>query len=104
MRRVFGFILIGLGAFLLVLGPTIKWVVAPSLAVAPLGCDPGPLCDEGVSISPSTGIAATLFDPGTLTSLAATVARHLDASRVTPDVEPRATARTTRRSTTRSRT
>ena len=55
MKRVIGFVLVGLGALLLVLAPALKWCVAPTLAVAPLGCDPGPLCDGGVSISPSAG-------------------------------------------------
>lgn len=66
MRRVLGFVLVGLGAFLLTLAPLAKWYVAPRLAVAPLGCDPGPLCDGGVSISPSSGTATVLFDPATL--------------------------------------
>ncbi len=66
MKKVIALVLVGLGAFLLVLAPLAKWYVAPKLAVAPLGCDPGPLCEGGVSISPSSGIATTLFDPATL--------------------------------------
>lgn len=66
MKRVLGLVLLGLGAFLVVLAPFVKWYVAPQLAVAPLACDPGPLCDGGVSVSPSSGVATTLFDPATL--------------------------------------
>ncbi len=70
MRRAVGFILIGLGVFLVVLGPTIRWVIAPKLAVAPLACEPNPgyedLCDNGVSLSPSSGVAASLFSAATL--------------------------------------
>lgn len=66
MKKVIALVLVGLGAFLLVLAPLAKWYVAPQLAVAPLGCDPGPLCEGGVSISPSSGVARVLFDPATL--------------------------------------
>ncbi len=85
MKRVFGFVLIGLGAFLLVFGPAVKWVVAPALAVAPLACDPGPLCDDGVSLSPSSGVARVLFDPGTLSPR--TNVDLLSVRRVKADVE-----------------
>lgn len=84
MRRGFGYLLVGLGAFLLVLAPLAKWYVAPQLAVAPLGCEGEVLCDDGVSISPSTGTASQLFDPGTLstrTNVELTATR-----RVKPDV------------------
>jgi hypothetical protein len=83
MKRVIGFVLVGLGALLVVLAPALKWWVAPSLAVAPLGCDPGPLCDGGVSISPSTGIAVKLFDPGALESLSGVALTS--TRRVSPD-------------------
>ncbi len=83
MKRVVGFVLVGLGAFLLVLAPTVKWWAAPQLAVAPLACDPGPLCDGGVSISPSTGIATQLFDVATLTTL--TNVELAATRRVSPD-------------------
>lgn len=66
MRRGFGYALVLIGAFLLVFSPTLKWVIAPKLAVAPLECTVNPdypdLCDDGVSISPSSGVATTLFD------------------------------------------
>jgi hypothetical protein len=70
MRRALGYILIALGVFLFVLGPTVRWVVAPRLAVAPLECTPNPgyedLCDNGVSLSPSSGVATSLFSAATL--------------------------------------
>lgn len=66
MRRGLGFVLIGLGTFLLALAPLAKWYAVPRLAVAPLGCEGQTLCENGVSISPSTGVATTLFDPATL--------------------------------------
>ena len=66
MKKVIGLVLVGLGAFFLVLAPFLKYYAAPRLAVAPLACDPGPLCENGVSISPSTGLATVLFDPATL--------------------------------------
>ncbi len=83
MKRVLALVLLGLGAFLLVLAPFVKWYVAPKLAVAPLGCDPGPLCDGGVSISPSSGIAKTLFDPATLSPR--TDVALVSTRRVSPD-------------------
>jgi len=73
MRRGFGFALVVIGVFLFAVGPAIKWVVAPKLAVAPLACEPNPgyedLCEDGVSISPSSGVAASLFSAGTLSEL-----------------------------------
>jgi hypothetical protein len=70
MRRAVGYILVVLGVFLLVVGPTVRWVVAPRLAVAPLECTPNPgyedLCDRGVSLSPSSGVATSLFSAATL--------------------------------------
>jgi hypothetical protein len=66
MRRTLGIVLVGLGAFLVILSPVLHWYVAPKLAVAPLGCTGTELCDQGVSISPSTGTATQLFDAGTL--------------------------------------
>ena len=66
MRRAVGYVLVGLGAFLLVLAPLLHWYVTPRAAVAPLACTSGPLCDKGVSLSPSDGVALTLFDPATL--------------------------------------
>ena len=68
MRRVFGYVLIGLGVLLLVLAPLLRFYVAPKLAVAPLRCTGTTLCDNGVSLSPSAGTAETLFDPTTLTA------------------------------------
>jgi hypothetical protein len=96
MRRVVGLVLIALGAFLIVIGPTLRWVVAPKLAVAPLACEPNPgyedLCDEGVSISPSTGVATSLFSPGTLSELSDV---PLEANRrVRPDRETSTSAET----------
>ncbi len=83
MQKVIGLVLVGLGAFLLVLAPAAKWYAAPRLAVAPLACDPGPLCDGGVSVSPSSGIAKTLFDPATLSPR--TDVALVSTRRVSPD-------------------
>ncbi len=67
MRRVIGYLLVGLGAFLLVLAPLARWYVYPRVAVAPLGCDgTSAICQDRVNLSPSAGIATTLFDPATL--------------------------------------
>jgi hypothetical protein len=69
MRRVFGFVAIGLGIFLLAFAGLARWYVAPRVAVAPLGCtDTNAICQDRVNLSPSAGIATTLFDPATLTS------------------------------------
>jgi hypothetical protein len=51
MKRVVGLVLVALGVFLLLVAPLLKWYVAPSLAVAPLRCDPGPLCDDDRKMS-----------------------------------------------------
>ena len=67
MRRIVALVLVGLGAFLLALAPMAHWYIGPKLAVAPLSCDPGPLCEAGVSVSPS-GLATVLFDPSTLSA------------------------------------
>jgi hypothetical protein len=70
MRRIGGFIAIGLGIFLLALAPLAKWYIAPRVQVAPLGCtDTSAICKDRVNLSPSSGTATTLFDPSTLTSL-----------------------------------
>lgn len=82
--RALGRILVGLGVFLIVLAPVTKFIVAPRLAVAPLGCTGTELCDKGVSISPSTGTATQLFDPGTLTML--NNVPLTNTQRVKPDV------------------
>jgi Porin PorA len=84
MRRAVGYVLLGLGVFLLVLAPLFRWYVTPKGAVAPLACTSGSLCDRGVSLSPSTGIATTLFDPGTLKTL--TNIPVSNVRRVSPDV------------------
>jgi Porin PorA len=68
MRRVWGYVLVGLGAFLLALSPLAKWYVAPRVQVAPLGCtDTSAICKDRVNLSPSSGTATSLFDPATLT-------------------------------------
>jgi hypothetical protein len=70
MRKIVGLVAIGLGVFLLVLAPLSKWVVAPRVQVAPLGCtDTSAICQDRVNLSPSTGTATTLFDPATLSEL-----------------------------------
>lgn len=106
MRRGFGYALVVIGVFLLVLGPTVKWVVAPKLAVAPLECTVDPdypdLCDNGVSLSPSEGVAATLFNPKTLTEdhdVAMTALR-----RVKPDRETSTAAETVYETTSENAT
>lgn len=96
MRRGFGFALVVIGVFLLVLGPTVKWVVAPKLEVAPLECTENPdypdLCDNGVSLSPSEGVASVLFDPKTLTEQQDVPMTSL--RRVKPDREASTAAQT----------
>lgn len=93
MRRGFGYVLVGLGAFLLVLAPLVKWYVTPRAQVANVrsGCDTKALCDDGVSISPSTGTAAVLFDPGALATPGADPFRRnvelTNVQRVKPDVQ-----------------
>ncbi len=68
MRRALGYVLVGLGAFLLALAPLAKWYVAPRVAVAPIGCTGGNsvICQDRVNLSPSEGTAASLFDPAKL--------------------------------------
>ena len=70
MRRAVGYVLVGLGAFLLALAPLAKWYVAPRVAIAPIGCTgaSSAICQDRVNLSPSSGTATTLFDPATLTS------------------------------------
>lgn len=69
MRRTVGYVLVGLGVFFLLLAPLARWYVLPRVAVAPLGCtDTSAICKDRVNLSPSEGIAASLFDPGTLKS------------------------------------
>ena len=69
MRRTAGYLLTGLGMFLLVLAPLARWYVYPRVAVAPLGCtDTNAICQDRVNLSPSSGTASTLFDPATLQS------------------------------------
>lgn len=69
MRRTAGYLLTGLGVFLLVLAPLARWYVAPRVSVAPLGCtDTSAICQDRVNLSPSSGTATTLFDPATLQS------------------------------------
>ncbi len=69
MRRIVGLVAIGVGVFLLALAPLAKFYVAPRVQVAPVGCsDTSVICKDRVNISPSAGIATTLFDPATLTS------------------------------------
>jgi hypothetical protein len=60
VRRVLGYVLLGLGVFLLVLAPLIKFVAVPKLAVAPMNLDPN-------SPSRSSGLAVKLLDFKTLT-------------------------------------
>ena len=63
MRRGIGIVLIGLGVFLVVLGVLLKVTVVPAVAKAPLspGEDSG-----GVTQTNQSGVAASLFDPATL--------------------------------------
>jgi len=69
VRKTLGLVLVGLGALLLVIAPLLKWYVAPRAEVTPLACTGTTLCDGGVSLSPSAGMAATLFDAGALKSV-----------------------------------
>ncbi len=64
MKRGVGIVLVGLGVFLLVFAGLLRFTVVPAVAVAPLspGEDTG-----GVTQTDQSGIAAVLFDPGTLT-------------------------------------
>lgn len=83
MKQVVAIVLIGVGVLLALVAPGLKWFIAPQLAVAPLSCDPGPLCDDGVTISPSTGLATTLFDPATLSPRSSVQLQQI--RRVRPD-------------------
>ncbi|MGI9196720.1 MAG: DUF3068 domain-containing protein [Candidatus Nanopelagicales bacterium] len=64
MKRGIGIVLIGLGVFLVVIGALLRFTVVPAVAKAPLspGEDSG-----GVTQTDQAGVAAKLFDPGTLT-------------------------------------
>lgn len=69
MRRAVGYLLVVLGIVLLVLAPLTRWYVAPRLAVAPTSCTgTSAICKNNVNLSPSSGTAATLFDPTTGTA------------------------------------
>jgi hypothetical protein len=63
VKRAVGFVLAGLGAFLLVLAGMLKFYAVPQLAKAPLvpGEETG-----GVNVSVNEGTAVTLFNPGAL--------------------------------------
>ncbi|MGE3813251.1 MAG: DUF3068 domain-containing protein [Candidatus Nanopelagicales bacterium] len=63
MKRVLGIILVGLGAFLLVLAGMLKFYAVPALAKAPLL--PGE-STGGLSTTTATGVAEQLFDPSAL--------------------------------------
>ena len=64
MKRGIGIVLIGLGVFLVVVGALLRFTVVPAIAKAPLspGEDTG-----GVTQTDQAGVAASLFDPSTLT-------------------------------------
>ena len=63
MKRVWSYLLIGLGAFLLALAALLKFYAVPQLAKAPLspGEDTG-----GITVTNSEGTAAALFDASAL--------------------------------------
>lgn len=63
MKRVLGLVLLGLGAFLLVLAGLLRFYAVPQLAQAPLspGADSG-----GITQTDQEGIARKLFDPSVL--------------------------------------
>jgi hypothetical protein len=85
MRRAIGYVLVGLGAFLLVLAPLSRWYVYPRVAVAPLECtDTSAICQDRVLLSPDEGMATTLFDPATLTERSNVPLTGME--RVRPDV------------------
>lgn len=66
MKRVIGVVLAGLGGFMLVLAPMLRFYVVPHLAKAPLVPDQD---SGGVSRAVTEGTAAMLFDlPATLSS------------------------------------
>lgn len=60
MKRVLAYVLAGLGGFLIVLAPVLRFYAVPSLAKAPLA--PG---DGGVTVSVNEGTAVRLFDLAT---------------------------------------
>jgi hypothetical protein len=64
VKRVIGFVLAGLGAFLLVLAGMLKFYAVPQLAKAPLS--PGADEPDGITVSVNEGTAVTLFNPGAL--------------------------------------
>jgi len=75
MRRVLGFVLLGLGAFLLVAAVMVRFYAYPNLAVAPI--------DQN-SVTDLEAEGATIFDTGTLEE----ITTDLDvASRTVGDVE-----------------
>lgn len=57
MRRVFGLILIALGAALLVLAPMLKYYAVPKLAVAPLDLKPGDTSNSAGTVSTVADLA-----------------------------------------------
>lgn len=65
MKRALGYLLAGLGGFLLVLALALRFWVVPSIAKAPLspGEDTG-----GITVTNSEGVASELFNPGALAS------------------------------------
>ncbi|MCA0332247.1 MAG: DUF3068 domain-containing protein [Actinobacteria bacterium] len=65
MKRVLGIVLVGLGAFLLVLAGMLKFYAVPALAKAPLV--PGE-STGGISTTVAVGTAEQLFDPSALAS------------------------------------
>lgn len=65
MRRGVAIALVGLGAFLLILAPLLRFYVVPSIAKAPL--KPSDPDDPDRTISLNVGTATALFDPATLT-------------------------------------
>lgn len=59
MKKVFGSIILGLGVFLVVLAPMLKFYVVPSLAVAPMDVD---------SISTGKGVLVKKLNPAKISS------------------------------------
>ncbi len=64
MRRVAGFILAGLGAFLIVTALMLKFYAVPALAKAPLS--PGEDNPDGITVTKNVGTATALFSPANL--------------------------------------
>jgi hypothetical protein len=75
MRRIAGFVLLGLAGFLLMMAALVKWYAYPRLAVVPLDQD---------SVSTSIGENMTYFDRGTLSEQTDTLTSTL---RVIGDVK-----------------